>query len=463
MSEKNLGIICLNDCNLSLTVGQQSWYSSGFATLTNNSADSLFGEQAQQQARLQPLVSFNQFWNQLSLDPIHNGSAKFRHYADFAYHQLLELHQQAPDCHEVIFCIPASFSREQLSLLLGICQQCPFKIVGLVDSAVAAVADAATPGTHLYLDMQLHQCLISQISVDDSGIDNNGIENKVRLHNADIIAGTGLINLYQHWAKYLAGQFIQQCRFDPLHNAATEQQLYDILPQLHGVNATDDEVQLTLQGKQAKLNRQSLMRHGLDLFEPVLKAIEHLNLSNKLYISERVAAIPELSSRLSDTLTIADSATIQNTLNFKQHIIGDKQQVSFTTALPANPAHKITEKQSPDNRFTHLLLQNHAYPVGQKAIYIRLEDNVKLSTEPQAKIQAQFALIPQNNGPQNNGPQNNGSQKDELLLTHLNGSELFINGRKSQNGDVLSTGDCLSFSKCDESLTLINVVEDTNW
>ncbi|MFT4924213.1 MAG: hypothetical protein ACI8WB_000291 [Phenylobacterium sp.] len=449
-------IITLNDCNLSLTVAGKTWYSSGFATLTTNGP--VFGEQAQQQARLQPLVSFNQFWNQLSLEPIQHATAKFRHYADFAYHQLLHLHQQADDFDEVIFCIPASFSREQLSLLLGICQSCPFNVVGLVDHGVATVTNQASAGRHLYLDIQLHQCVISEINVD------SGVTNEVQLGRQDIVAGTGLINLYKHWARYLCDQFIQQCRFDPMHDANIEQQLYDLLPSLIG--HSQEETELTLQGKQVKLNRQSLMRHSLSLFDPVLGAIEHFGPCSQLFISERVAAIPELSSRLNNTQAntqtnvqvVNDAITVQNTLNASALICVDSEQLAFTTTLPATTAQPsaVAEKTAIKAHATHLLSGHQAWPIGDKTIYININNGIELSTQSQAKAQAQFALSPQSN-----------PQTSKLELSLLNGSKVWINGQQGSHGSQLHHGDQLSFNKEDiiseQSLTLINVIEDTHW
>ncbi|MFT5162738.1 MAG: hypothetical protein ACI9FJ_001315 [Alteromonadaceae bacterium] len=429
----SIGVITLNDCNLTLTVKGQSAIaaSSGFATLDKKHV--LFGEQAQQQAHLQPRVSFNQYWNQLSLDPISNGSAKFRHTADFAYQQLLELHQQVKHCEQIIFCVPASFSREQLALLLGICQQCSFKVVGLIDSALAAISDKVNNGKHLYLDIQLHQCLLSEISVDG----------QVKTGESDIITGTGLVSLYQHWAKYLTGQFIQQCRFDPMHDAATEQQLYDILPQL--LNPTDDELSLTLQNKQIKLNRQSLMRHTLGLFDPVLAAISHTQSQGNLFISERVASIPELSSRLSHAIVVPDDAMAKNSFEQQSHICHDNTQLSLINRLPVSDS--SAQGAGFKQRLSHLLWQNNAYPITAKTIYISTTaSGIEISQD--SKVQADYALQPAANS---------------LTLSLLNNGPLMINGEKARDGTTLNCGDKLGFSHSDESLNLINVLEDKNW
>lgn len=430
----DIGVIELNDCELKFSYNGKCYTSSGFATLSGQSV--IFGEQARKQARLQPLVSFSQYWNQLCLSRIQHGNDRFRHYGDFAYHQLLQLHANAPECKEVILVIPASFNREQLSLLLGICDTCPFKVIGMVDNAVIAIADKVAHGHYLYLDMQLHQCLLTEIKVD----------HRIHVHSADIIEGTGLINLYHHWAKYLNTQFIQQCRFDPMHDAKSEQALYDLLPQLLTGKSNDEQVQLSLEGKQLTLNRQSLARHTQGLFVPVLSAVKELGHNDCNMVTSHIVRVPELFNQLGNTYVIEDDAVAQNVIQHQQNICSDNGQVSFITSLPSsNLSHDPVPSKAAE-RSTHLLWQNKAYPIRRKPIYITSMPELKLSTK--ATPSAQYLLEP---------------KEHSLTLTLLNGSGARINGKVGRNGDMLSLGDELTLGSNSQMLTLINVVEDENW
>jgi hypothetical protein len=422
-----IAILELNDQQITLTQGSKCWQSSGFATLNNDTIT--FGEKSQKQARLQPLVSFNQYWNQLSLDPIFNGNTKFRHYADFVYHQLLDLHQQANSCEKIILAVPSSFDSEQLSLLLGIFQSSPFKVIGIVNSALAATTAQATNGRYLYLDMQLHQCLITEIIADK----------QLRVGSVDIVVGTGLVNLYHNWAKYLAGQFIQQCRFDPLHDAISEQQLHDLLPQL--LTSFGDEIQLALQTKQVKLNRQSLMRHSQSLFEPVIKALNHFGQVNTIFVSERIATLSALFPSINTQAPITTNAVAVNCINNHKHICTTEQTISHVTSLPINRDNAKTTS----NTSTHVLCQNAAYPIGQNAIYINADTEISISNKP---TQAQFSLS---------------KTTDELVLNLLNSSQILINGKQGRNGESLNSGDSLRVANVSGSLTLINVIEGSNW
>jgi hypothetical protein len=69
--------------------------------------------------------------------------------------------------------------------------------------------------------MQLHQSVISDICVS---------EGVATLADTEVINATGELNLHDHIARDLQRVFVETTRFDPLHNAQTEQQIYDSIP-----------------------------------------------------------------------------------------------------------------------------------------------------------------------------------------------------------------------------------------
>ena len=76
----SLKVIEFNDRGICVvTKPVYSLHSPGFALA--DGAEVLFGEPAEQQARLRPTESYNRYWQELSLDPISHGNS-FRHYAD---------------------------------------------------------------------------------------------------------------------------------------------------------------------------------------------------------------------------------------------------------------------------------------------------------------------------------------------------------------------------------------------
>ena len=114
---------------------------------------------AEKHSRIQPTNSFNKFWHELNLDPISFGP-KVRHHADLAFAQLTHIADMADIDKDVIFSVPGNFTKEQLSILLGLARQTQFTPIGFVNSALVASITSAFEQQVLHIDIQLHQVLM---------------------------------------------------------------------------------------------------------------------------------------------------------------------------------------------------------------------------------------------------------------------------------------------------------------
>ena len=99
------------------------------------------GDEAYQQAYIQPRNYHNRFWYQLDQSALRRSSKAVRHHADLAFKHLEHVRKAAGSPALVVFAIPGGFSKEQLALLLGIAEACKIKTVAVVDAAIAAAAD----------------------------------------------------------------------------------------------------------------------------------------------------------------------------------------------------------------------------------------------------------------------------------------------------------------------------------
>ncbi|MEJ2759969.1 MAG: hypothetical protein P8126_00120, partial [Gammaproteobacteria bacterium] len=190
----------------------------GYAVLRSD--DLVLGEQAERVAHLNPRQTNNRYWSNLNQNALSILSPQARHNADLAYRHLLAIHEQAGKPEEVIFSVPGSYSKEQLSLLLGIVESCPFTAVGLVDSAVAAAAAVAGAGRCVHLDIHLHHTVVTYLEISDT----------VSRMAVYIVEDCGVTDIHDTCASLIADLFIQQSRFDPQHHGETEQALYDSIP-----------------------------------------------------------------------------------------------------------------------------------------------------------------------------------------------------------------------------------------
>jgi hypothetical protein len=365
--------------------------SPGYALLTDNGITT--GKAALQKAYLEPQKSFNQYWRQLNLSPLSSPTNQARHNADLAYAQLLQLHQDSGSPEEIIFAAPGSFDREQLSIILGLAKASPFKTLGLIDSAVAAVSfsnekQLIKPSPQnsqlLHLDIQLHQLVLTRLAVDSH----------IARTQVDIIADIGLKTFYDNWARYIANQFIQQYRYDPLHTAEGEQQLYNSLPDwLEQING-DQELAIALDSPQGRyrlnLNRNDLLSSSsvkLDQLHQKLNNI--LREGDTLITSHRTNLLPGLGEKLGSYLQLPNNAAVLGCLKNLGSITGGGENIHFITKLPnqqganANTEHPTTppktttpETKEQDKNTqaisttpTHILYQHKAETIGDR-LYI---------------------------------------------------------------------------------------------
>ncbi|UTW44140.1 hypothetical protein KFE80_06900 [bacterium SCSIO 12696] len=357
-----LAVFDLNDSAIGHGNNAESWqYSPGFALLADGRI--ITGEEARNKAWLNPQQSFQQYWHQLNLSPlaVHNNSA--RHHADLAYAQLQQLYRDSGEPQQVILAVPGSFNREQLGLLLGLVKPLPFSAIGLVDSAVAAVSTQPPSGSALHLDIQQHQSLITRL-------DNHG-----ELHSTGLeaVSNLGMKQLLDHWAHYVADQFIRQYRYDPLHTASGEQQLYDQLPQWLATAREEPQIAVSLDTPKGDFHLNLMRDDLLACAQPRLKqlrqAVEAQRLNGEsLYLSHRAAHILGLPQQLGDHRVLPASAVLQGCLNNRSQICTDSDSLGFVSALTLEAS---TTADAPPAAVSavspsHLLVGHRALPLGRQ-------------------------------------------------------------------------------------------------
>jgi hypothetical protein len=122
----------------------------------------------------------------------------------------MHLAEEAEIEGDVIFAVPGNFTRQQLAILLGLVNHTPFKAGGVVNSAVAAAALAAEASNIIYIDLQLHQAVVTRLNTQDDHL---------QAGTTIQVPGVGSQNFMDLMMQMATGMFIQQCRFNPQHNA----------------------------------------------------------------------------------------------------------------------------------------------------------------------------------------------------------------------------------------------------
>ena len=211
----------LNDAELGLHLDGQALYRQPALALVSEDGNR-FGLPALRSARRHPRQANQQYLARLNADPLPIPGLRAFNHADLVYLHLLELKAALPaqtGSAEMAAAVPGCFTGDQLGVLLGIAQEAGIAIRGFADSAVLMASAAALPPRAWLLDLHLNRACLTELLAGE----------EVCRGQVEELPGCGLMSCIEGWASLLADRFVQDTRFDPLHAADTEQQLYDRL------------------------------------------------------------------------------------------------------------------------------------------------------------------------------------------------------------------------------------------
>ncbi len=294
--------------------GTISAASPGFALYDGGAV--VTGEAAMRRAREKPRWIHNRYWQELDTEPLGRPFPRDLVLADLAHAQLSTIWDTAKhNVDRVLLTVPGCFTPRQLGLLLGIARSCDMPICGMVDTAVAAtVAAAATPifqrvaartRTLLHLDLHLHRAVLTKLELTVSPISADPLDARVVRRRVVVDPSVGQLNLHDTWVRRIAELFVHATRFDPLHAAATEQQLYDRLPEW--LTALNNGEVLEVQAGPATAPRVvELTRPDIvDAADATYDQLRDLVLAHKpagepvtVLLAQRIAELPGLEPRL---------------------------------------------------------------------------------------------------------------------------------------------------------------------
>ncbi len=438
----------INDIEFSIWQGAESTSVPAYALL--ESTGLLFGEQARACARLQPLQINNRFIQQLTMVETPELNPFARHHADLAYKFLQFAQQQSTGFERGVFVVPPNYDEQHMAVLLGVAKQCSFEAVGLLDQtvAMASTADQATSG--VFCDLQLHQMAIGGFEFSDGYVQRTGTMS---------IDGFGLIDLYEQWVRIIADAFIQQCRFDPLHDAAIEQQLWDLLPAKLQNNTGATVFQFDLLNKHhAKIERDIMLTPVKKFFEQLEHRLNSFGPVEQILCSHRLAELPGFAGLDARIQAMGRGAAAEAVEKYQQKICTNTPTLPFITRLPANKSDghgfaSVNQSSAADpadtirgvGQITHFMIDNAAWPFHGKSVYLDcLGDAIVWSQQSGSVAVAELAC----------------DANGQLRIIPLDGKQYWLNNSSQQNGEVaaLRKGDVIRLTENGAQLRLIEVV-----
>ena len=357
----SVALLDINDCNLQLWGADSAVQSPGYALLEGK--DYRFGTAARSSARLRPRDINNRFWWQLSTEPLQPALGPARHTADLVHAHLQQVHREAGQPAELLLACSGSMQREQLSLLLGIAQHCPFTAVGLVNRSALLGSLLGGRGRLFHLELQLHQALLTVLQ--DTG-------DEVSVQRSVPLPGCGLLQLQERLVEVAASAFIRQTRFDPRRQASTEQSLYDVLPTALQALASQPETNIEVSGYRARVSAADMTAAGQRLITAATDAMGAMQATDRIIADPLVALLPGLQDSFSQ-LSVADANALWLAAQqHGDHLVNREGSVSFVTHLPRLSGDDVQEhapiepavlEPMPVARPSHLLSDASARPL----------------------------------------------------------------------------------------------------
>ncbi len=356
-----IAFLDINDSNLQLWHGEQVFQSPGYALLEGQQYR--FGQPARNVARLRPRDINSRYWWQLNTKTLQPALGPARHTADLVHAHLLDIHKQAGCPEEMILAAPSSMHRDQVALLLGIIEQCPFEAVGLVNRSVALASQCSASGKLYHLEIQLHQAVISEVT---------SVNGFVELQDVFPLHGHGLLQLQEQLVEIIGRAFIHQTRFDPRRKADTEQQLYGHLPAVLLAIEETGEHHLDIEGYRARICHDDLQVVARSLLESATRIIGKSAPDDRVMLDPGVAVLPGFVEQFPHAERISDKALIEAVKHHQGRLVHRDTDLNFITSLPHQaPDSKSRVERMPEPDITparsaaatHLLKGGHASPL----------------------------------------------------------------------------------------------------
>ncbi len=341
--------------------------------------DFAVGRDAAARARLKPVHAMDRFWSGLATTPLPRPLPQARSTSDLAFRHLAAFWAEvASEGDEAMLVVPGTMRPAEVGLLGGIAAAAGLPVEGYVDLAVAACAGLDACETVLHLDLQLHQAVVTELR-------GEAVLRRCRVESAPRV---GLRALQSAWAQLISESMVRRTRFDPLHQAGTEQQLHDRLPGwlagLAGSDSVEAEIDagagrfgVTLRREQAVLAAEAYYAQITGLIEALRRAGEPVTLA----LSARAAALPSLAERCASlagdevTLLADGAAALAATALPGADGDADPTPVLLTglprARVPRQPTPVPGRSQGPPP--THVVYGGRAWAIGRDALAIGLE------------------------------------------------------------------------------------------
>jgi hypothetical protein len=368
---------------------------------------------------------------------------------------------QAPTPEERVWiAVPARASAQGLSAMLAIARNLSLPVDGFVDSAVASVAALALERSAIVLEVGMHHAAATYIDRDGA---------QVRRRRTVMSERGGLMSFYQGWLELVSTTMVKQTRFDPLHDAATEQQLFDSLAGWAREAADQGSANAVLtkgaERFEVALTRDQFAQAGQSLHRELVRLLHELRPAGApvaLLVPAAIGHLPGLREELEqfvdcELVSLPDgfAALATSRLDLPERTGDDP--VRLLRRLPASqepgPATAVrrdmlSSRQGRSVSPSHLLLNAQVYALGVESIVIgRLPAGPRTIALPEglAGVSRRHCTL--------------APEGDELVLLDHSSFGTFVNGERVAERVRVRAGDRVRLGDPGIELALISIDE----
>lgn len=283
---------------------------------------------------------------------------------------------QAPTPDERVWiAAPALAPERGLSAILAIARTLSLPVDGFVSSSVASVAALGLERAAIVIELGLHHTAAT--SVDRDGA-------QVRRRRTVLADRGGLMAFYQGWLELVSTTMVKRTRFDPLHDAATEQQLFDALSAWAREAAREGAVTATLSKGtdrfEVALTRDQFAQAGLSLHRRIVSLLHELRPAGApiaVVAPALVCELPGLRAELEsfadcELISIPDGYAATCISNLDLPVRSPEEPVRLLRRLPwsahrQEPLSRVVLGEGRDRSVppSHILLEGQVYSLRQ--------------------------------------------------------------------------------------------------
>lgn len=413
-----------------------------------NRGEILTGAAAFASARLEPRATSFSHWSALSVEPGSTAVAGVRTTAELAFAQLKALWERVgKDVDNVIFVVPSTFENEALGILLGLAEECGIPTGAIVDVAAAASVRPYPEQQLIYVDADLHTAYVTRLLQED----------RATADSPALLESMGLSRVMDAFARRIGELFVLETRFDPFHQARTEQQVYDRLSGLLGELAREGKATMTVDRGDEAFSVEIELPQMLGAAQGFYRAVRQLIAQNRaagtsmvVQLSDRLCALPGIDAELArldaatvirletghagrSVLAAADRLGLEtDSVTLYRRMPWRAEAVLLETVEPS--AKPIVVPQDDDYQLpTHVVYAGVAYPINGEGVVIgrsKLDHRrailLQSDTQGVSRAHCELAIV-----------------DGELHLRDLSSYGTFVNERRIEGDEILKPADVI--------------------